>query len=229
MLYVINICMDIYYIIYKITNNVNGKIYIGAHKTSNIDDGYMGSGTMIKRAYKKYGMENFTKEILHTYDNKNLMYEMEKTLVNETFIKCDDNYNIKLGGYGGFDYIDNSGDNHPMKKYPELRENLSKKSRDVAINRMRNDPEFKNILSERLVCARQKAQENNPNGTFYNKKHSEGTKIIMSNKASMRIGDQNGSFGTCWVHNNKNNKKIKKSELEEYLTLGWIKGRKMKF
>lgn len=91
--------------IYKITNNINGKCYVGAHSTYNINDGYMGSGNLIKSAIKKYGKENFTKEILFEFDNKKEMLEKEKEIVCENFVKNENTYNIREGGSGAFDMI----------------------------------------------------------------------------------------------------------------------------
>jgi hypothetical protein len=73
--------------------------YIGIHQTENLNDGYMGSGHKLKKAFKKYGKENFHKEILHILDTKEKMALYEKILVvpdNET------NYNLVPGGYGGW-------------------------------------------------------------------------------------------------------------------------------
>lgn len=89
-----------HYLIYKITNNLNGKIYIGKHKTDNLDDGYMGSGTAIRRAVKKYGIENFTKEILFDVYGEDLMNFLEEAIVDEAFVRRKDTYNMALGGSG---------------------------------------------------------------------------------------------------------------------------------
>lgn len=94
-----------YYTVYKITNLINNKIYVGVHITDNIDDDYMGSGKNIKNAIKKYGIENFKKEYLSVFNNKEEMYQMESIIVNEDFIKSKNTYNIVLGGRGGWDYV----------------------------------------------------------------------------------------------------------------------------
>lgn len=91
-----------FYYVYKITNMINNKIYIGCHQTTNLDDGYMGSGKYINRAYVKYGIENFQKEIVQYYSNAKEMFEAEAKIVNKEFIKEDSNYNLAEGGKGGF-------------------------------------------------------------------------------------------------------------------------------
>lgn len=93
------------YTVYKTTCLVNNKIYIGVHKTLDENDSYLGSGTAFKLAEEKYGKENFVKEILKIFDTKEEAYALEAELVTEEFIKLPTNYNLKLGGDGGWSFI----------------------------------------------------------------------------------------------------------------------------
>ena len=98
-----------YHLIYKIVNTVNGKIYIGKHSTKNPYDNYMGSGIAINSAIEKYGIENFSKEILFCFTDEKAAFLKESEIVDENFVKRSDTYNMKCGGEGF-----GSGENNPM-------------------------------------------------------------------------------------------------------------------
>ena len=89
-------------IIYKTTNLINGKIYVGQHNTS-ADDGYLGSGKILKQAIKKYRRNNFDREILEKgIKDKITLNEREVFWIAELGAR-DRNigYNITSGGDGG--------------------------------------------------------------------------------------------------------------------------------
>lgn len=109
--------MKKYFIVYKTTNLLNKKFYIGVHNTNDINDNYLGSGKILKLAIQKYGADNFKREILKIFNNKDDAYIYEKELVDNFLVENNECYNVKEGGCGGWDYVNNS---------PEIREKSSK-------------------------------------------------------------------------------------------------------
>lgn len=97
----IDISRDMRYTIYKVTNKINGKYYIGKHQTTNIMDNYLGSGKAIKNAIKIYGKDSFIKEILFDFDNEYEMNCKEKELITEKVVLDKMSYNLGIGGEGG--------------------------------------------------------------------------------------------------------------------------------
>lgn len=87
-----------HHFVYKITNNVNGMIYIGVHSTKLVDDGYMGSGTLLKKDIKKYGVDAFEREILYNFSTREEALLKESEIVTYDFIKNHNVYNLVLGG-----------------------------------------------------------------------------------------------------------------------------------
>jgi len=88
------------YLIYKTTNILNGKYYIGAHIQKKQNDNYLGSGQILSKAIRKYGRTNFVREILFEFSNEDEMWEKEADLVTLDFVSQSNNYNIMLGGKG---------------------------------------------------------------------------------------------------------------------------------
>ena len=87
------------YILYKTTNTVNGKYYVGVSNGNN--PSYKGSGTALKKAIKQYGSKNFLREILESFDTEAEAFAREAEVVNEAFVSNRNTYNIKVGGKGG--------------------------------------------------------------------------------------------------------------------------------
>lgn len=199
-----------FYTIYKITNEIDGKIYIGKHQTNNLDDGYMGSGKILRHAISKYGIENFTKEILFQFDNEIDMNTKEAELVTEEFCDRRDTYNLCPGGHGGFGYINNSYWNE-TNNHIRIRPLLAMTSEQRAANARK---------TSQLNIGKKKSG----NGRL-------GTKLPQSTIDKLRkpksktenyAGSSNSQFGTMWITDGIENKKVSK---ESILPEGWRKGR----
>ncbi len=149
-----------YFMIYKTTNLINGKFYVGYHSSAKVDDDYLGSGKILKEAIKKYGSANFYKEILYTFSTKQEALAKEKELVNEEFIKREDVYNIKCGGEGGWDHTWND-----QKRIDGIRESF----------RNGNSIGWKLSSEQRSILGKK---------GFKDKKHSQETKEKIRKKLS---------------------------------------------
>ena len=87
--------------IYCITNLINGKKYVGkCHRKPEKTKSYYGSGNLIKLAIKKYGKENFKKEIIEQNLNVDNIYETEQYWIKEMNCKSPIGYNLCDGGKG---------------------------------------------------------------------------------------------------------------------------------
>lgn len=142
-----------YYTIYKITNTINGKIYIGQHRTKNLDDGYMGSGKYLLNAQDKHGIDKFTKEILFVFDTPEEMYAKEAELVNEEFLTEENTYNLKVGGFGGWDYINADEENRIKKnRYARQQADLVGATKKALEHFSSKRREYSNSPSRCIVC-----------------------------------------------------------------------------
>ena len=284
-----------YHYFYKITNNINNHFYYGIHSTDNLDDGYMGSGSRLNYAYKTYGIENFTKEILKFFGSRKECSDYEAKVVNEVLIEDPNCYNSILGGDNGTTYgtatvKDKNGnifqvlcnDKHILSGdfvgitsgFVTCYDNILNKYVYISVNEYHeNKNRYSSILKNKIIVKNLQNNKieiiskdlfyksNNFVGVTKNKhlckdkfghyyladvndsriadgtlssfwkgrKHSISTieKMKQTHKANKhQQGEKNSQYGTCWIMKDGISKKIKKYELETYISEGWEKGRK---
>jgi hypothetical protein len=178
-----------------------------------MDDGYMGSGKYIRSAIAKHGIENFTKVILETFDTSEAMYAREKEVVTEEFLLREDVYNLRRGGFGGFEYIN---------KYLDLTDRNTRNSR---ASRTKAAQTIKQLW-ETKWCDRDARSEDfilAARTSFKGKTHTEESrnKIGAANKGA-GLGSNNSQYGTMWITNGAVNQKIRN---DHEIKSGWIRGR----
>jgi hypothetical protein len=171
------------YTIYKTTNILNNKIYIGKHQTENVDDDYLGSGLILGKDIKKYGRKNFKKEIIFIFDNENEMNLKEKELVTEDFIKRNDNYNLTVGGEGGPIFRGRKHSEETKRKLSEISkkrvvsEETRKKISEANKKRIVSD-ETKQKLSEKSKIRFQNEDSKKKISETMKKKYSNGDILV---------------------------------------------------
>lgn len=202
-----------YHFIYKTTNVLSGKYYLGMHSTDDLNDGYMGSGKRLRYSINKYGKENHKVEIVEFVETRAELKVREAEIVNLNEIAKEECINLCVGGTGGFISLTGA-----IKG--------GKVSGDIIKKRIESDEDFKLKYQLNLISIVNKACEEGKysKNKFRKEKHSEETKQKM--RKSKNVGSSNSQFGTCWITKEGTNKKIKKEDLETYLNEGWVKGRR---
>ena len=204
-----------YHFIYKTTNLLNNKESVGMHSTSNLKDGYLGSGKRLRYSIRKYGESNFKLEILEFFSTREELVKRERELVNEDLIKDFNCLNLKPGGSGGWCNSDHQ---------KRATEGANKRRLEL----LATDPEFKQRYSQKCKERNKKLFVDGVYRAFkYNwtgRKHKlESIEKMKEVKKGQGKGSTNSQFGTFWITDGKITKKTD-SQIPE----GWYKGRVLK-
>lgn len=218
-----------HYLVYQITNTVNGCIYVGMHKTEDVSDGYMGSSQLLKQAYKKYGVEKFTKEILYSCSSQEEMAAKESEIVTEDFIARQDTYNLKKGGLGGSPKGRKQSAEEKAKRSrimtgrKQSKEHTQKiREANIGLKHGPMSPEHKALISQS-----KSGKPSHAKGKTYEELLGSKAADRRKQASTQKRGDRNPNFGSCWIHNDSVSKLIKKHDLHTYLESGWRIGRIM--
>jgi len=168
-----------YHFVYKTTNIINKKFYIGKHSTFNLEDGYLGSGKYLNSAIKKYGRENFIREIIKFCNSETDALAFEKSIITKELVDNNSCYNLTHGGYGSWCHINSK------IMLEETKRKISKSLKGRTLTKSH----------------KQKVKDNHhncsgSNNSFYGKTHS------LETRAKLRAADYTSRKGAKEYHGN---------------------------
>lgn len=187
--------MQEFFIVYQITNLLDNRIYVGAHVTKNINDSYMGSSKYLRKDISNLGKQNFKKEILFIFDNKEDMLAKEAEIVDKTFCFRNDTYNRIKGGINSFDtrgmFVGKDKNGNTILTYSDDPRFLS----GEIVGATKGRPGIKSMLGKKRdeETKRKIGEKNKINST--GRKQSEKTK-----EKKRQIAEQINSI-KCFVYN----------------------------
>lgn len=193
------------YYIYKITNLINGKTYIGQHKYKDLNDNYMGSGKVLWRAYEKYGIENFKKDILvFGIVRKDFINILEKEYIKFYRNIGQAEYNIANGGEGGdlLKYASEEKKDERRKKISEGTKGRSSPNKGKHLS-----DETKKKLSET-----QKGKHSQPKSEEWKRKISESCKKATHSSLSEETKKKISESLKGHHHSEETKKKMSKAQ-----------------
>ena len=222
-----------YFYFYKITNNINNHFYYGVHCTNNLNDNYMGSGKRLQYAIKKYGLENFSKEILKYFNSKEEAFEYEEQIVNENLINNPNCYNLTNGGHGSWSH--NKGKVTVKDKFGNIFDVNKNDQRYisgelVSINKGTTTVKDKNgncfrikiddprYISGELVSVNKNVPKKK---SSVEKMRNSLKEYYKTHKAHTLYGKDHPCYGTTYITKDKISIRIKNEDLQKYLDNGW--------
>jgi len=172
-------------VIYKTTNLINGKFYIGQDSINNPN--YYGSGVLLEKAIKKYGKNNFIKEIIEYCNSKNELDEKEIYYIKK-YDSINKGYNLSIGGNGGPNFL---GRSHSEETKQKMKLSWDDKKRDP--NFLHNMTGFKHSEeTKKKYSETRKGKLCGPENPMYGKTHTKEARLKMSHP---KFGPENPMYG----------------------------------
>lgn len=226
--------------IYKTTNLLNGKFYIGKHRGSEFDEKYFGSGVLIQKALRKEGKKNFLCEVLEWCETSDQLNERERYWVEE--LNARDlriGYNLCAGGMGGSRFFNEDSlrrmsearkgiplSDEAKQKIRDTYAGMSEEDRATRSKKLHDSHVGKTLTTDQKTKIGQTLHERYASGELVSackgKPSSNRGRKLTAEQAERR---RTVCSGRIWVNNGILSKMIYPQDKEAYLNDGWNLGR----
>jgi hypothetical protein len=192
------------------------------HSTDNLDDGYVGSGKRLRHSVRKHGVDKHQCVILEYLPSREALALREAEIVNKDAITDPLCMNLALGGHGDWEHVNATRSPEEWATiqklgYAAMISGLTADQRSARSKKMWKAPS-KGLMDSAKIKA---GLMTKAAATIEVNERRKATLKAMGHQ----VGIKNNAYGKCWVMNESHSIMIKREQLEEFLALGYVKGR----